>query len=97
MFKDNQILGVILAVGLLVFIILMAVRMTRNLIADDKINFLGVLIVSAIVGVWLIDNVIAFKTTLLDPDENKFVIQTMAAVLFYVLGKQRDKSENKEK
>jgi len=91
MFKDLPIIGVFLSVAILVGVVWVSIKMTKNLIANDKVNFLLVLITSSLVGVWVIDNVIAFKTELLDPDENKFIIQLMASVVFYVLGKQETK------
>jgi hypothetical protein len=91
MFKDNQTVGILLAVMLLVGIVWLSVKMTKNLIAEDKFNFLVVIIVSMLLGVWVIDNVIAFKTQLLDDDENKFILQTLGYVMAYVLGTRQNK------
>jgi len=77
MFKDFPVFGVLLAVAILVGIVWVSIKMTKNLIANDKVNFLLVLITSSLVGVWVIDNVVAFKTQLLDPDKNKFIIQCL--------------------
>ena len=96
MFKDFPILRIFLSVAILVGIVWVSIKMTKNLIANDKVNFLFVLITSSLVGVWIIDNVIAFKTQLLDPDENKFIIQFMAAVAFLVLGNNQKDKPNKD-
>ena len=93
MFQDNQLIGIFIAIGLLIAIVATSLYMTRNLIADDKFNFLVVVIVSMLLGVWVIDNVIAFKTQLLDDDENKFILQTLGYVMAYVLGTRQNNKQ----
>ncbi len=90
MFQDRQILGICIAIALLIGIVATSLYMTRNLITEDKFNFLVVVIVSMLLGVWVIDNVIAFKTQLLDDDENKFILQTLGYVMAYVLGTRQN-------
>jgi len=92
MFQDRQVIGIFIAIALLIGIVATALYMTRNLIAEDKFNFLVVVIVSMLLGVWVIDNVIAFKTQLLDDDENKFILQTLGYVMAYVLGTRQNKT-----
>jgi zinc transporter ZupT len=93
MFQDRQVIGILIAIALLIGIVATALYMTRNLIAEDKFNFLVVVIVSMLLGVWVIDNVIAFKTQLLDDDENKFILQTLGYVMAYVLGTRQNNKD----
>jgi hypothetical protein len=93
MFQDNQILGQIFSLLVIGGFVYASIRMTKDLVANDKINFLLVLIVSVLVGVWFIDNVIAFKTELLDKEENKFVLQALWSIVTFVLGRQSNKDK----
>ena len=93
MFQDNQLIGIFLAVAVMAAIVWVAIKMTKGLIAEDKFNFLVVFIVAILGGVWIVDNVIAFKTQLLDDDENKFIMQTLGYVMAYVLGTRQNKKD----
>ncbi len=93
MFKDYPIFGMILAMIILFGFILAAIKMTKNLIAEDKVNFLLVLIVASFLAIWVIDNVVIFQIELLDKEENKFIMQALANIMFYVLGKNQIKKK----
>ncbi|MES2382420.1 MAG: hypothetical protein V4538_15340 [Bacteroidota bacterium] len=86
MFQNNQILGVCIAIGFICACLAVVFYLTRKLIAEDKILFLLLFVVTLMASVWAIDNVIAFNMKLLDDEENKIVLQMLLQVVSLTLG-----------
>jgi hypothetical protein len=87
MFQDQQVIGVLLGIALIATFVIISIRATRSLVEKDKIMFLMIFLVSILAGVWATDKVIAFKTHLLDPEENKFIMGVMNDIIFLIVGR----------
>ncbi len=86
MFQDNTVIGVIVAMIFMGFTLWLVLKYTKPLIAEHKILFLMVYISVVLVNAWVIDNVIAIHHVLLDPEENKTILQVMLAIVNFGLG-----------
>ncbi len=86
MFKDNTVIGVIVAMIFMGFTLWLVLKYTKPLIAEHKILFLMVYISVVLVNSWVIDNVIAIHHVLLDPEENKIILQVMLSIINFGLG-----------
>ena len=86
MYTSNPLVGVLIAVSFVVLCIVMVLYNTRKLIAQDKILFLLIFLVTMLASTWFIDNVIAFKIQLLDDEENKSILSMISYIVVLVLG-----------
>jgi len=86
MFRENQIIGVCIAICFICGCLALVFSLTRKLIAEDKILFLLLFIVTLMGSVWTIDNVVAFNIKLLDDEENKIVLQMLTTVVSLTIG-----------
>jgi hypothetical protein len=86
MFQDNPFIGVIIAMLFMGFTLWLVLKYTKPLIAEHKILFLMVYISVILVNSWVIDNIIALRRDLLDPEENKIILQVMLSIVNFGLG-----------
>ncbi len=86
MFQDQQVIGVLLAVAIMIASIWMVIKYTKALVAQEKILFLLVFILTILSVTWFIDRVIAFKTPLLTEKESDLILDIMKTIVTLVLG-----------
>lgn len=83
---DSHILGVIVALIFLVGCICLVIYFTRSLIAQEKILFLLIFLITVLAGTWCVDKIVAFNIHLLNDKENDIILQIMNSVVTLVLG-----------
>lgn len=82
----HDITGILVAIGFTCFCLWLVIQQTKTLIANDKILFLFIFLVTIIASAWMIDNVIMPHVALLDEDENKFIIQNISYIISTIMG-----------
>jgi hypothetical protein len=89
--------GILLALTFIVGLLYYVNKMFANNTQDILVRFI-LLVFTALVGVWVVDKVIAFKIKLLDPEQGAQLldlIKTLVLMIFsYYFGSQK-KVENK--
>jgi len=90
------IAGTLLAVILMIASLITAIKYTKALNLDDKLEFLLVYIVIGMFSIWFIDKVVASRITLLNDKEQDAVQQILFTVISFVLGGQREKKKQKQ-
>lgn len=86
MLQSNQFIGIIVAMAFIITLVACVLYFTRKLIAQEKVLFMFILIASMLSAVWVVDNVIALKTKLLDEKEDDAVLQIMTTIIQFTLG-----------
>jgi len=86
MFQDNLTLGVLIAMVFVSLCVGTTLYFTRKLIAEDKILFVLVFMVTLLTATWCVDKIVASKTQLLSDEENKSILQMMDNVISLVIG-----------
>jgi len=89
----GQIIAMVFIVGLVSSVL----YFTRKLIAQEKVMFLFLLITTMLCGIFVVDNVIAFKTQLLTEKEDDAILQLMKSLIEFTLGFYFGSSMGKEK
>jgi len=97
MFKDSTTIGVIIAMVFITGAIAAVLYFTRKLIAEEKILFLLVFLVTLFATVWAVDNVIAIRMELLSEKETDMILKnlenTISLVLGFYMGSKRQKEQ----
>lgn len=101
MFNDDNIAmmisGVIIALGFIIFCLYSVNKLFVNSTKDVLVRFI-LLIFTALVGVFIVDKVVAFQIKLLDEQQNNHLfdlIKTLVLMIFsYYFGTQKSTSEN---
>jgi membrane protein YdbS with pleckstrin-like domain len=103
MFSTGNLFILVFAVLLSVAFIIASVHYVNKLIASNTKDLLVrfiLLIFAALVGVFIVDKVIAFKTPLLSIEQNNSLfdlIKTLTLMIFsYYFGTQKGKGEKEE-
>jgi uncharacterized membrane protein HdeD (DUF308 family) len=84
--NKTQVVGVVIALVFITICSAAILYFTRKLIAQDKILFLLIFLVTLLACSWAVDNIIAIHMNLLDDEENKTILQIMSNVVSLVLG-----------
>ncbi len=97
MFTENIYIGVLLAVVFIGFCLWMVIRQTKTLIAQDKVLFLLIFLVTLLSSIWSVDKIVAHRIELLTPEESKSIFEIIrnivVLVLGYYFGTKKDKNE----
>jgi len=96
MFRSSSQLVMVLGVLISMLVIVLALRYVNKLFANDTqevlVKFI-LLVFTALVGVWVVDKVIAFKISLLSDNEDKELfdlIKTLILMIFsYYFGTKK--------
>lgn len=96
MFSSSSQLVIVLGVLISMLVIVLALRYVNKLFANDTqevlVKFI-LLVFTALVGVWVVDKVIAFKISLLSDNEDKELfdlIKTLILMIFsYYFGTKK--------
>ncbi len=86
MFTDNTTIGVITALAFIVGIMFFVVHYTKPLIAEQRILFLLIFLITLLSSTWVIDKIIAFKIQLLHEEESKRIFDMIETVVTLTLG-----------
>lgn len=70
----------------IIFLVASVLYFTRKLIAQEKVLFMFILIATMMSAVWVVDNIIAFKSQLLSDKEDDAILQTMRTIIEFTLG-----------
>lgn len=93
-----MIFGVLLALAFIVGLLYYVNKMFANNTQDILVRFI-LLVFTALVGVWVVDKVIAFKIKLLDEEQGAQLfelIKTLVLMIFsYYFGSQKKVEEKK--
>lgn len=93
-----MIIGVLMALGFIVGLLYYVNKLFANDTKEVLVKFI-LLVFTALVGVYVVDKIVAFKINLLDPDQDKQLfdlIKTLILMIFsYYFGtKKVDNSKN---
>lgn len=101
MFTSDQLwvmmFGVILGLGFIVFIMYAANKLFNDQTQDVLVRFI-LLVFAALVGIFVVDKIVAFKIKLITDEQNKELfdlIKTLILMIFsYYFGSQKNTSSN---
>lgn len=101
MFSSDQLwvmmLGVILGLGFIVFIMYAANKLFNDKTQDVLVRFI-LLVFAALVGIFVVDKIVAFKIKLITEEQNKELfdlIKTLILMIFsYYFGSQKNTLQN---
>lgn len=83
---DRQTIGVLVSMIFIIGMMAAVLYFTRKLIAQEKVLFMFILISALLSAVFVVDNVVAFKTKLLSDKENDAILEMMRSIVSLVLG-----------
>jgi hypothetical protein len=86
MYNYNVVIGVLLAITFISSLIFFVVHKTKDLIAQEKILFLLIFLITVLTGVWCIDRVVAFNVNLLTTAESDAIFEIIRTIVTLVLG-----------
>ncbi len=92
MFTSSPLIGVLLALGFILFCLLAALKYTKDIVKDNPQMFAFIFLITILSSVWVVDNVIAFKIQLLTDKEDEFILHTVSLVMAYALGASNRKA-----
>ncbi len=86
MFNSNIYLGVTLAILFICGVTWFVIHKTKSLVAQEKILFLLIFLVSIVSAVWVVDRILAHQINLLTPEESKSIFEIIRNIIAVVLG-----------
>lgn len=86
MFKDYPAIGVIVSIGLIVFLMWVVMKKTKALTANDQLLFLLIFLTTLFSSVWLVDKVVAPFTNLLTEKESDNILTTGTGLIGLIVG-----------